>query len=197
MTPAAIRLVSQLRHEFYAGFAAAMQVPVSITSENSSASNPSMAYWVDQQQRLNYVRIYAHTAPDELVPDRPFVLRLAINKSADSAATARRERGSQGLNQSWHFELTLLPEEVLAFQPWIVSLVQSYEKGSTSFVQEPPYPLEFKTSSTLLSQHAWTRSADSSLDQSGESQLREFKLSSFKPSDSQTGKLIPEFFRRQ
>jgi hypothetical protein len=163
MTPAAIRLVSQLRHEFYSGFAATMEVPVNITNENSSASNPSMAYWVDNQQRLNYVRIYAHTAPDELVPERPFVLRLAVNKSADSAATARRERGCQGLNQSWNFELTLLPEEVLDFLPWIVSLVQSYEKGSASPVPEPPYPLDFKTSNALLSQHAWTRQADSSL----------------------------------
>jgi hypothetical protein len=196
MTPAAIRLVSQLRHEFYTGFAAAMQVPVSITNESSSASNPSMAYWVDHQQRLNYVRIYAHTAPDELVPERPFVLRLAVNKSVDSAATVRRERGSQGLNQSWHFELTLLPEEVLDFLPWIVSLIQSNEKGSTSFVQEPPHPLEFKASSTLLCQNAWTRSADSSLTQPG-SELREFKLSRFKPSESQTDELIPEFFRRK
>ena len=159
MTPAAIRLVSQLRHEFYAGFAATMEVPVTITNENSSASNPSMAYWVDNQQRLNYVRIYAHTAPDELVPDRPFILRLAVNKSADSAATARRERGCQGLNQSCHFELTLLPEEVLDFLPWIVGLVQSYEKGAAAFVQEPPYPLEFKTSNSVLSQNAWTQKA--------------------------------------
>ena len=186
MTPAAIRLVSQLRHEFYSGFAAAMKVPVTVTNENSSASNPSMAYWVDQQQRLNYVRIYAHTAPDELVPERPFVLRLAINKSADSAATARRERGSQGLNQSWYFELTLLPEEVLDFLPWIVSLVQSYEKGSDSFVQEPPYPLEFKAPSTLLSQNAWTQKADSSLADSNRYRASEPKIIEFKPDGAKT-----------
>lgn len=159
MTPEAIRIVSQLRHEFYSLFAAAMKVPVRITNGNSYASNLSMASWIDDRQRLNYVLVYAHTAPDELVPERPFILRVAVNKGAGIVAVARRGKGCQGLNQSWYFELTLLPEEILDFLPWIVSLVKSHDKGSASFVKNPPHPFNFKTSNVLLFHDAWTQKA--------------------------------------
>lgn len=159
MTPEAIRIVAQLRREFYLLFATAMKVPVSITNENSYASNPSMASWVDDRQKLNYVYIYAHIAPDESVSERPFILRLAVNKGAGVVAAAKREKDCRGLNQSWHFELTLLPEEILDFLPWLVSLVKSRDKGSASFVIEPPHPFDFKTSNVVLGHNAWTQKA--------------------------------------
>lgn len=159
MTPEAIRIISQLRREFYSLFAAAMKIPVSITNGNSCASNPSMASWMDNRQRLNYVCIYAHTAPDNLVPERPFILRVATNKGAGMLLAARRGKDCRGLNQSWHFELTLLPEEILDFLPWIVNLVKSHDKGSASFVQEPPHPFNFKTSNELLFHAVWTQQA--------------------------------------
>lgn len=160
MTPEAIRLVSQLRHEFYSLFAAAMNAPVNISNGNSYTSNLAMVSWVDSRQRLNYVRVYAHTAPDELVRERPLILRIAVNKGAGILTMTKREKGCQGLNQSWNFELTLLPEEILDFLPWIVSLTKSYDNGSASFIPEPPYPLEFKASNAL-SNNAWTRKATS------------------------------------
>lgn len=159
MTPEATRIVSQLRREFYSLFATAMPVPVSITNSNSYASNPSMASWLDNRKKLNYICIYAHIAPDELVPKRPFLLRVAINKGAGLIATARREKDCRGLNQSWHFKLTLLPEEVLDFIPWIVSLVKSHDKGCASFLPEPPYPFDFQMSDVQLYQEAWTQEA--------------------------------------
>ena len=55
--------------------------------------------------------------------------------------------------------LNLLPEEILDFSPWIVSLVKSYEKGSTSFALEPPHPFEFKVSNLRLSHDIWTQKA--------------------------------------
>lgn len=137
MTPAAIRIVSQLRQEFYCLFSVAMKVSVNITGGSSSASNPSMVFWNDSQQRLNYVYIYAHTAPDELVPERPFVLRVAINKSAGTPITANRGKGCRGINQSWHFELTLLPEEILDFLPWTVGLIKSYDSSFAFLVPDP------------------------------------------------------------
>jgi hypothetical protein len=163
MTPTAIRTVSQLRQEFYSHFATAMKIPVNITSENSYTSNLSKASWVDNRQQLNYVCIYAHMAPDALVPERPLILRLAVNRGADLVAAARQGKSNNGLNRNLHFELTLLPEEVLDFLPWIVSLVKSHDKGSASFVLEPPYPLDFKTSTALSFQDAWTEKAGSTL----------------------------------
>lgn len=163
MTPSAIRLVSQLRHEFYSLFAAAMDVPVHVMTGNSYASNLATASWLDRQQRLNYVYVYAHTAPDELVPERPLVLRVAINKGAGIGAISKRGKGCKGMNQSWSFELTVLPEEVIDFLPWIVNLIESYDNSSASVVSEPPHPLDFKISNALLFHNVQTHSAGNSL----------------------------------
>lgn len=163
MTPSVIRIISELRHEFYSRFASAMKVPVNITGGKSYASNLSMASWMDSQQRLNYMCVYAYTAPDELVPERPFILRVAVNKGADVMVMARQEKGCQGLNRSWHFELTVLPEEILDFLPWVVSLVKSYDRGADSLVLTPPHPLHSKTSNLELLSSAWTSQASSRL----------------------------------
>ncbi|GAB4379963.1 MAG: hypothetical protein Kow00121_35190 [Elainellaceae cyanobacterium] len=163
MTPATIRSVAELRRQFYTLFSATMNTPVSV-AENAYISSFSMASWLDSQQKLNYVCVYAHTAPDELVPERPLVLRVAVNKGAGTISPVRR-RGCQGLNQNWNFELTLLPEEILDFLPWLVSLVKSYDNGFASLLPEPPYPLDFTTSNLLLFQNAQTRNASSSLSQ--------------------------------
>jgi hypothetical protein len=163
MTPESIQIVTQLRREFYASFASFMKEPVNITQGNSSSGNPSMVSWIDARQQLNYLCVYAHTAPDELVPERPFLLRVSANKNADLFALSKLRRGCQGLNRNWHFELTLLPEEILAFLPWIVSLVTFYEKGIAG-VPEPPYPLEPADQSEVLRfQSAWTQRAGYSL----------------------------------
>lgn len=159
MTPEAIRIVAQLRREFYILFAAAMDVPVNITNGSSSTGNPPMASWIDDRQRLNCLRIYVYTAPDELIPERPFILRLSVNKGGGVAAVAKWRRDYEGLNREWHFELTLLPEEMLDFLPWLVNLVKSREQKSTSFVQEPPHPLDFKVANMLLFNEVWTQKA--------------------------------------
>jgi hypothetical protein len=159
MTPAAIRLVSQLRQTFYTEFAAAMHFPVNITSGNSYASNSATASWIDAQQQLNYVYVYAHTAPDALVPDRPLVLRVSLNKGAGIGVLSKRGKGCRGFNQTWSFELTVLPEEVLDFLPWIISLIQSYDHHAASIVPEPPHPLDFELSESLLFHHAQTHQA--------------------------------------
>jgi hypothetical protein len=159
MTPEAIRTVSQLRRDFYTLFAAAMEAPVSITNGSSSTGNPPMAFWIDDRQRLNYLRVYVYTAPDELIPERPFILRVSVNKGGGIATTAKWRKGCQGLNQDWHVELTLLPEEILDFLPWLVNLVKSYDQGSASFVQEPPHPFYFKISNVLSLKDAWTQKA--------------------------------------
>jgi hypothetical protein len=163
MTPESIRIISQLRSEFYSRFATAMGIPVKITNGNSFSGNLSTASWMDNRQELNYVRIYAYTAPDVLVPDRPFVLRVAVNKGIETISPTNRMQGCQGLNRRWNFELTLLPEEILDFLPWIVDLVMSYERSSASVVSEPPHPFDLETSSTRLFQSAQTHRAGSSL----------------------------------
>ncbi|MDX2213773.1 MAG: hypothetical protein SFY66_10860 [Oculatellaceae cyanobacterium bins.114] len=140
-----------------------MKLSVHITSGHASASNPSIASWVDSRQRLNYLYVYAFTAPDDLVPQRPFVLRVAINKSAGTPATASREKGCRGFNRSWHFELTLLPEEILDFLPWIVSLIKAYDSNFASIVPDPPHPLDCPTADLALFHKARTYTASDQL----------------------------------
>jgi hypothetical protein len=158
VTPETKRVISELRREFYSLFAVAMNVPVKITGESYSSNSP-IASWVDEQKRLNYVNIYAHTAPDAFIPKRPFLLRVAINKSAGRVTIVKQGQECRGLNREWDFELTLLPEEILDFLPWLVSLVKAYDKGLPSLVQEPPHPFGFKKCNMLLFNDAWTQSA--------------------------------------
>lgn len=165
MTPETIRIVTQLRDEFYASFAASMKVPVTITNRSSYASTPSMASWVDNEQRLNYVCVYAYTAPDELVPHRPFILRVAVNKGAEMGAIARRGRGYQRVNRRKHFELTVLPSEILDFLPWIVSLAKSYDEGAATLTSKPPHPFDYHMSGEPLAHEAWTRQASRKMSQ--------------------------------
>jgi hypothetical protein len=159
MTPEAIRIVAQLRREFYTLLAAMIQVPVNISRDNPSTSCRSMASWIDDRQRLNYVLVYAYIAPDALVPKRPFILRIAVNKGAGLLMNTKWRKDCRGLNQSWYFELTLLPEEILDFLPWVVSLIESQDDYSGSFVETPPHPLKVKMPDVELLQNAWTQKA--------------------------------------
>lgn len=157
MTPEAKRIVGELRREFYSLFATAMNVPVKITGSSYSSNSP-IASWVDDKQRLNYVNIYAYIAPDEFFPKRPFLLRVAINKSA-GITMVKHGQEYRGLNQGWDFELTVLPEEILDFLPWIVSLVKADDKCLPSLVQSPPHPFDFKVAVIGLFNDAWTEKA--------------------------------------
>ena len=159
MTPEAIRVISQLRREFYSGFAAAMNMSVSITTSHPSTGNPPIAFWIDDRQQFNYLRVFAYKAPDELLPERPFILRVSVNKGGGIATAAKWRRGCRGMNQGWDFELTLLPEEILDFLPWLVSLVKSHENGSDSYSSDPPHPFYCKPSNVSSTKEIWTQKA--------------------------------------
>jgi hypothetical protein len=158
VTPETKHIVNELRREFYSLFAATMNVPVYITGASYSSNSP-IASWVDARQRLNYVNVYAYSAPDEFIPFRPFILRLAINKSAGRITIVKKGQEYRSLNRVWDFELTLLPEEILDFLPWVVSLVKTQDKSSPSLLVPPPHPFEFEVPTVGLLTEAWTEQA--------------------------------------
>jgi len=158
MMPRAAALVSELRNRFYACFAAAMPLPVALNQKNSS-TNHGIVTWIDPWQRLNYLYVYAYTAPDDLIPERPLILRISINRGADTTPTSRQRRGSQGQNEEWSFDLTLLPEELLEFVPWMVGLAESQASERQVTVPETPRPLMFQTSQGPSFSDAWTQKA--------------------------------------
>ncbi|WP_242041247.1 hypothetical protein [Leptolyngbya sp. FACHB-261] len=128
---------------------------------NSQTGDSYIATWLDDKQQLNYVRIQAHSAPDELIPERPFLLRVSVNRGIGIAPRATWGKECQGLNRDWHLELTVLPEEILDFLPWIVSFVKTHSSdNATTWAQEPPHPFDFqRVADTLLLSEAWTRKA--------------------------------------
>ena len=158
MNPEAKHIVNELRHKFYSNFAAAMNMPVLITGTSYSSNSP-IASWIDRSQRLNYINVYAYTAPDEFVPFRPFILRLAINKSAGRVTVTRKGQVCRGMNLMWDFELTVLPKEILDFLPWIVNLVETHDKGSPLLLESPPHSFELNVSEVKLFNNAWTEKA--------------------------------------
>jgi hypothetical protein len=158
VTPEAQHIVSELRREFYLLFAASMHVPIRITGVSYSSNSP-IASWVNERQQLNYLNVYAYTAPDELIPLRPLILRLAINRSALRATILKKRQEYQVSNRFWSFELTVLPEEILDFLPWIVNLVQTRDKNSPSLIISPPHPFKIQPSVVELFNEVWTQKA--------------------------------------
>lgn len=158
MTPETIRTISQVRQEFYTAFAAAIDAPVNITKGNLYSSNTPRVSWTDRYQRLNYICVYAHVAPDQLLPDRPLILRLGVNKGL-GLESVRRGKDSQQISQKLlRFELTLLPDEILDFVPWLASLLQSSVKSHEA-MELPPHQLNLNTLDELLLYGAWTQHA--------------------------------------
>lgn len=158
MTPETKRIVGELRNEFYHLFATAMNTPVKIIGASYSNNSP-IAAWVDHTQRMNYINIYAYTAPDDFIPKRPFLLRVAINKSAGRITFGKQAQDCQGLNCEWDFALTLLPAEIIDFLPGIVSLIKAHDRN-LKCLPGMLYPFGSKQSKILLlDNNFWTESA--------------------------------------
>ena len=162
MTPQATRILAQLRQDFYTSFAQQLEIPTNIIKGNAHSSSPSRTSWIDGHDRLNYLYIYAHTAPDTLTSERPLVLRLGVNKGLGIDFSSRRRDASSSLFRVLRFDLTLLPEEILDFVPWVVSLLTD-EDQSRFFLTKPPYPLDCHTLDEFRQHGAWTRNASLSL----------------------------------
>jgi len=158
MTPAAAAIVSDLRGRFYSHFAAVMPQTVTVVNAKQGASGTPVAAWVDKHRQLNYLYVYALVAPDPFLPQRPLILRISINKGTEMPFLSRLKRGCRSLNQDWVFDLTLLPEEVLAFVPWVVGVIQA-QAGDADAGMDPPHPLTFVGSSPRSFLNAWTQRA--------------------------------------
>ena len=155
MTPEAIHTVADIRQDFYTSFAAAIGLPVNITKGNSYSSNTPKITWTDRHQRANYICVYAHMAPDELLLHRPLILRLGVNQGL-GLEPSKRGKASPSLGPKLlQFELTLLPSEVLKFVPWLVALFQANDTGA-DLELAPPCQLQLDSLKDLLTHGAWT-----------------------------------------
>jgi hypothetical protein len=164
MTPEAIRAVSTLRSEFYGSFAENLGTMVTIAPEKSYARALPKVSWTDSQQRLNYLCLYAYSAPDILVPDRPLLLRIGLNLGAEFVDPGKGSRSLRRYNQDCQFYVTLLPQETLGAVPWLVAVVHSHSQD-WPMLPSPPHglassqPLEATVS-------MWTQAARQGVNQS-------------------------------
>ncbi|NJN21092.1 MAG: hypothetical protein HC812_07775 [Leptolyngbya sp. RL_3_1] len=156
MTPNAIRTLAQVRQDFYAAFAESIGFPVTTTKGGSHSSNASKIAWADGQQRANYICVYAHLAPDVLIPERPLILRLGVNKGLGLEPAKRKKESPQSGQKLLRFEVTFLPDEILGLVPWIVSLLHSQDLKPDVAVTPPSYLAEVKELDELIAQGAWT-----------------------------------------
>lgn len=158
MTPEATREISKLRAEFYSLFANGLGTAVTITKEKSYASTPPKASWTDEQQRLNYLCIYAYSAPDVLVPERPLVLRIGVNLGAELFAGPSRSKGARRYNQTCQFYLTLLPTEVLESMAWLLDVLKHNPELTPAALPESSYTLDYDATLGQVASF-WTRTA--------------------------------------
>jgi hypothetical protein len=144
MLPESAQQVSKLRTQFYRSFADALDVSVTITREKSYASTLPRVSWTDEQGRLNYLCMYAHSAPDVLLPDRPLVLRVGVNLGAELFMGSGPGRGSRRYNWTCQFYLTLLDAELPAALPWIIQALGQPHGLDLDALPALPYTLESK-----------------------------------------------------
>ena len=155
MLPESAQQVSKLRAQFYRSFADALDTSVNITREKSYASTLPRGSWTDEQGRLNYLCMYAHSAPDVLLPDRPLVLRVGVNLGAELFMGYSPGRSGRRYNWTCQFYLTLLSSELPTALPWIIkALAQPYGLDLDA-LPELPYTLEVKASSGQVNS-LWT-----------------------------------------
>jgi hypothetical protein len=60
---------------------------------------------------------------------------------------------------SWHYELTLCPEEALDFVPWIARLAEAHDRSEAAVLTEPPHPCHFVHGNILDCWYAVTEAA--------------------------------------
>lgn len=159
MTPNAIRTLAQVRQDFYAAFAESIGFPVTTTKGGSHSSNASKIAWADSQQRANYICVYAHLAPDVLIPERPLILRLGVNKGLGLEPAKRKKESPAKIQKLLRFEVTFLPNEILALVPWIVNLLKSQDDQPEIEVTPPVSLGDSIALDALIAQGAWTQNA--------------------------------------
>jgi len=158
MLPESAQQVSKLRAEFYRSFADALATPVNISREKSYASTLPRVTWTDEQNRLNYLCMYAYSAPDVLLPDRPLVLRVGVNLGAELSTGSSPGRGSRRYNWTCQFYLTLLSPELPAALPWVIKALGQPYGLDLGAMPELPYTLESKAVAGQVDS-LWTPSA--------------------------------------
>ena len=155
--------LARLRQDFFSRILADINMPV---AENL---NPPAVCWLDPQGRINHLRVHAFMQPQAAMPNRPFIQRIFVNHyGLDHSERIARQMGwplrSGRIDEliQWSFELSLLPNQMTGFAPWIVSLAQAHAANNSAMVIASPHKCHFwndRNGDILDCRYAWSAAA--------------------------------------
>jgi hypothetical protein len=157
---AARRLLTSERRGFL------LRLAWQLGSRAKATRRPAMAFWFDRYGRIGNAQIVAHLEPEVFEPDRPLILRVAVNCYYGVPMTRRlamrlgcpRDHVPLMANCSPRFELSTVPEELGDFAPWVASVVEHGETGAP--INEPPHALHgWSPAAGEMPEDLWTERA--------------------------------------
>jgi len=160
-TPPSGKDIARLMRDFVGRFIETVRMPAGNTVR------PPVAYWLAPKGILNHVRVDTYLCPRMKEDGHPLVVRISINHYAldDPEVILKRMgwrpflKGRHHDSPGWSFELSVLPEELRAFAPWIASLAEAHAVGRDSVVGPTPYPCRFWNEAILHCNYAWSSAA--------------------------------------
>ena len=173
-------LAAQLRREF----AAALQQHLTLPATVRWTPGLPITCWLDEWGYINHACVFTIGAPDGAASPDLLVLRISINLLAfDGERAIRRRMGWPDISAfppepkpaGWHYELSLLPRQLLRFAPWIAELALAKAKHDGSLLTKPPAPCCFWGGRSLHCAYAWTQAAWRRTELRRQQNLREWR----------------------
>ncbi len=125
---------------------------------------PIATVWCDAHGRIGNAQVIPHLAPQCYDISIPLVPRIAVNSYVVGMNIARINRIGCPVDRSpWpamerpRLILSVAPEELIDFVPWIANLVEHHE--SEIPLQEPPHPCDVRGAELRDALEVWTGKA--------------------------------------
>ena len=126
-------------------------------------SEPPVVFWYDQAGWLNTAQLVTYLAPTDQHPERPLIVRAALNffsvPALDFLPAHVGPEEPSAERRGWSLELSALPEEIGRLIPWIVGFSAAQAAGDAGLIEEPPLACRFSPCMILECRYAWTQRA--------------------------------------
>ncbi|MFB3882536.1 MAG: hypothetical protein ACE149_14810 [Armatimonadota bacterium] len=131
--------------------------------ELTRRTRPPVVLWHDREGCLNNAQLVTYLSPTVQYPERPLVLRAAINffavpeREVLPTHIGAADAGAQ--RPHWSLELSAFPVEMNDLIPWIADFAAAQAARNPGLLSEPPHPLRCRPDFSLDCNYAWTWTA--------------------------------------